>query len=121
MGAEFVKRVSLATLVALGPVVAGAALGAGRAGAIGSLAGGLIALAAFRWIARGVGRAVTSGAGGGLALSGLAVGVRHLALFGALAAVLASGAAHPLALVAGLSVLPPMIVVFGLRATEPSS
>jgi len=121
MGGEFVTRVSVGTVIALVPVAVGGALGAGWPGAVGSLAGGLIALAAFRWIARGVSRAVSAGAHGGLALSGLAAGVRHLALFAALAVVLASGVAHPLALVAGLSVLPPMIIVFGLRATEMSA
>lgn len=120
MGSEFVKHVSLATLIVLGPVAAGGAWVAGWPGAVGSLAGGLIALSGFRWIASGVTRAVVTGSRGGLALSSLAVGARHLVLFAALAAVLGSGAAHPLALIVGLSVLPPLVIAFGLRAAGDS-
>jgi hypothetical protein len=114
MSGEFVRRVSRATLVALGPLAACAALLAGWPGAVGILAGGFLSLGSFRWIASGVARAPAPGASGGLGVSALAVSARHLALFGALAAVLGSGSAHPLALFAGLSVLPPLLIAFGL-------
>jgi ATP synthase I subunit len=117
MTSEFVRRVSVAMLVALGPLAACAALLAGWPGAVGVLAGGLVSLGSFRWIADGVARAAAPGAHGRLGVSALAVGARHLALFGALAAVLWSGAAHPLALFAGLSVLPPLLIAFGLVDT----
>jgi len=120
MGSEFVRHVSLATLVLLGPVAAGGAWAVGWPGAVGGLAGGLIALSGFRWIASGVTRVVVTGSRGGRALSSLAVGARHLVLFGALAGVLGSGVAHPLALIAGLSVLPPVIIALGLRAAAES-
>jgi hypothetical protein len=114
MSSDFVRQVSRTALIALGPLAACAALLAGRPGAIGVLAGGLVSLGSFRWIARGVLRTSEPSAQGRLSLSALAVGVRHLALFGAVAAVLGSGSAHPLALVAGLSVLPPLVIAFGL-------
>jgi ATP synthase I chain len=114
MSGEFVGRVSRATLAALGPLAACAAFLGGWPGAVGILAGGLVSLGSFRWIARGVARVAAPGASGGLGASALAVGARHLALFGALAAVLGSGSAHPLALFAGLSVLPPLLIAFGL-------
>ena len=118
MSGEFVGRVSRVLLVALGPVAVGGGLVAGWPGAVGSLAGGLISLGSFRWVASGVARASAPAAGGGLALSALGAGVRHLALFGALAIVLGTGVAHPLALVAGLSVLPPVLIALGLFETR---
>ncbi len=118
MGGEFVGRVSQAMLIALAPVAACGGLLAGWRGAVGSLAGGLISLGSFRWIAAGVVRASAFPAGGGVALSALAVGVRHLALFSALALALWSGAAHPVALLAGLSLLPPIVIALALYATR---
>jgi len=115
MGSEFVGQVSRTMLVALAPLAVGCGVFAGWPGAIGGVAGALISLVSFRWIASGVMRS----AGGVLVFSALAVGVRHLALFGALALVLWSGAAHPMALVAGLSLLPPIIVARGLSAARP--
>jgi hypothetical protein len=118
MSGEFVGRVSRVLLVALGPVAVGGGLAAGWPGAVGSLVGGLISLGSFHWVASGVARASAPAAGGGLTLSALAVGVRHLALFGALAIVLGTGVAHPLALLAGLSVLPPVLIALGLWQTR---
>ncbi len=118
MSGEFVGRVSRVLLVALAPVAACGGLLAGWRGAVGSLAGGLISLGSFRWVASGVARASMPTARGGLALSALAVGARHLALFAALAVVLWSGAAHPVAVLAGLSVLPPILIALGLFETR---
>ncbi|PWU17430.1 MAG: hypothetical protein C5B48_15940 [Candidatus Rokuibacteriota bacterium] len=115
MNSEFVRWVSAAMLVTLVPLVAGAAFLGGRAAALGGLAGGLISLGSFRWIASGVRRAATGGGGAGVVMSSLGVGARHLLQFGALALVLWSGAAHPIAVLAGLSVLPPILIVVGLR------
>ena len=114
MSGEFVGRVSRVLLVALGPVAVGGGLAAGWPGAVGSLAGGLISLGSFRWVASGVVRGSVPETGGGLAMSALGVGARHLALFGAVAIALGTGVAHPLALVAGLSVLPPVLIALGL-------
>ncbi|HEV8441594.1 MAG TPA: ATP synthase subunit I [Methylomirabilota bacterium] len=114
MSGEFVERVSRALLLALAPVAAGGGLLAGWPGAIGGLAGGLVSLGSFRWIVSSVRRAAAAGPRGGLSLSLLGVGLRQLALFGAVAAVLWSEMAHPVALLAGLSVLPPLLVALGL-------
>jgi hypothetical protein len=118
MGSEFVERVSRAMLFALAAVAAGAGMVAGWPGAVGGLAGGIISLGSFRWIARAVTRASAVPTGHGLALSALAVGARHIVLFGALAFVLWTGAAHPVALLAGLSLLPPIVIALGLAATR---
>lgn len=118
MGREFVRRVSGAMLIALALITVGAGLVAGRPAALGALTGGLISLGSFRWIARGVVGAPLSLAGRPLALSGLTVGVRHLVLFGALAVTLASGVAHPIAVLAGLSLLPPIVIAVGLSSTR---
>jgi hypothetical protein len=120
MGGEFVARVSLVMLIGLAPFAACCGVVAGWPGAIGSLVGGLVSLGSFRWIASGVARASAARAGGLLAFPALAVGVRHLVLFGALALVLWSGAAHPVALIAGLSLLPPVILALGLSAARLS-
>ena len=69
-------------------------------------------------IARGVARVSMVPAGRGLALSALGVGGRHIILFGTLAVVLGSGAADPIALMAGVSVLPPIIIALGLSGTR---
>jgi ATP synthase I subunit len=120
MGGEFVARVSLVMLIGLAPFAACCGVVAGWPGAIGGLAGGLVSLGSFRWIASGVARASAVQGGGLLAFSALAVGVRHLVLFGALALALWSGVAHPVALIAGLSLLPPVILALGLSAARPS-
>jgi len=120
MGGEFVARVSLVMLIGLAPFAVCCGVVAGWPGVIGSLAGGLVSLGSFRWIATGVARTSAARAGGVLAFSALAVGVRHLVLFGALAFVLWSGAAHPVALIAGLSLLPPVILALGLSAARYS-
>jgi hypothetical protein len=118
MSGDLVKRVSVAMLIALTPVTVCGGLLAGWPGALGGLAGALISLGSFRWIASGVARLVAPGGRGGLFVSALGVGARHLALFGALALVLVSGAAHPVALLAGLSVLPPVLIALALRETR---
>jgi hypothetical protein len=48
----------------------------------------------------------------------LGLGLRYVLLFGAVALLLGYGLVHPLALVAGLSVLPPVLIACGLRAAR---
>jgi hypothetical protein len=120
MGSEFAGRVSLVMLIGLAPFAAFCGVVAGWPGAIGGLAGGLVSLGSFRWIASGVTRASGTGPGGRWVFSALAVGLRHLVLFGALALVLWSGAAHPVALIGGLSLLPPVILALGFSAARVS-
>lgn len=87
----------------------------GAAGGLGVLAGGALALVNFRWLAaRAV--AVAPRAGGAARLWSIGAGLR-LAVFAAACAVLLGlGWAHPVALLAGLAVLPCAVIVEGLRA-----
>jgi len=48
----------------------------------------------------------------------IALGLRYVVLFAVVALLLRTGAAHPLGLVAGLSVLPPVVIILGLRAAR---
>ena len=48
----------------------------------------------------------------------LGLALRHVLLFGAVALLLGYSLVHPLTLVAGLSVLPPVLIAFGLRAAR---
>ena len=119
MGLDLVGRVSRAVLALLVPLTLVGGVLAGRPGALGVLAGGLISLASFTWIARGVRSSAKLFAGGRThPLWALGLALRYVLLFGAVALLLGYGVVHPLALVAGLSVLPPVLIAFGLRAAR---
>jgi hypothetical protein len=116
MDRELIEGVTRAMAAALSPVAAIAGALAGWPGVAGALAGALVSLVSFRWIARGARRAGLFFAGGRPgALWLLGLGTRHVTLFAAIALALWSEAAHPVALVAGLSLLPPVLILFGLR------
>lgn len=99
--------------------LAGAWLG-GAAGAVGVGAGIVLALGNFRCLAS---RAVSATAAGTAArpLWSLGAGLRFAALAAASAALLATGRAHPVALVTGLSVLPWVLIGHGLCAAREES
>ena len=122
MDCDLVGGVTRTTALVVVPVAVIAAALAGWPGATGALAGTLVSLASFRWVARAARRAGLSFAGGRPgALWLLGLGTRHLILFAAIALCLRSGVAHPMALVAGLSLLPPVLILFGLRtAARPA-
>src|SRR6266511_2413218 len=104
MGRELVARVSWISLMLLVPV---------------SLAGGLLSLGSLYWVSRGVRNAGGFLAGGrSHKLWVIALGLRYAVLFAVVALLLRTGAAHPLGLVAGLSVLPPVVIILGLRAAR---
>lgn len=117
MDRNLVGRVTGGVALALVPLAAGAFYLADLPGFLGVLSGGGVALGTFGWVSTGGRRAL------GL-LSGrrahplwlLGLGLRHLCLFGALAVLLWSGRVHPLGVIVGLSVLPPVLIVQGLRA-----
>jgi len=122
MGLELVGRVSKAVLVLLVPVSLAGGLLLGWPGVLGALAGGLISLASLYWIARGVRSAAGFFAGGRAhPLWVLGLGLRYVLLFGAVGLLLVSGAVDPLALMGGLSILPPVLIVLGLRAARAAS
>jgi len=119
MGLELVGRVSRAVLALLVPLALVGGVLAGRPAALGVLAGGLISLASFTWIARGVcGSAKLFAGGRAHPLWALGLALRYVLLFGAVALLFGYGIVHPFALVAGLSVLPPVLIALGLRAAR---
>jgi hypothetical protein len=115
--ADLTSRVSRDACV-LGVAVAGPAtwLG-GLDAALGALAGVGIALGNFRLLAWRA-RAADGAASTARSLWSIVAGLRLLAVLGAVGAVLVSGHADPLAVVAGLSVLPVVVVANGLRAAR---
>jgi hypothetical protein len=110
---ELTTRVTLDTcaLVALAAAVA-AWLG-GAPSAVGVLAGGALAVGNFRWLVARAGLATaTGGVSSGAWLIG--AGLRFAACAAACALLLATGWAHPIALLAGFTVLPCDLVTRAL-------
>ena len=119
MDRDLVERVTRGVLLALAPAALAGGLVAGWPGAAGAAAGALISLMSFRWIARaarGAAALYLGGRPGTLWMLGLAL--RHLTLFGLIAVLLGSGFVHPLGFAVGLSVLPPILIAFGLHAVR---
>jgi hypothetical protein len=112
MAAELVNRVTLTGLGGAALLSAGGALIGGPSAALGVAGGALITLLNFRWLASDAIRA-TTGEG---RLS--ALGLRKIAAFLALGGLVAGGFTHPVAVAAGLLVLPPVLVAQGLRAAR---
>ena len=113
---DLTSRVSRDACV-LGVALAGpAAYLAGAPAAVGALAGVGLAVGNFRWLAASAARALDDGPARPLWSMGAALRLTAVALAALLA--LASGHAHPLAMVAGLSVLPVLVVFHGLRAAR---
>lgn len=92
----------------------------GSAGAVGAAAGVALALGNFRWL---VSRAcaTTGTPESARALWSMAAGARFIAFSVLCASLLATGWAHPVALVAGLTALPCALLGQGLRAARPGS
>src|SRR5207253_6109231 len=86
-------------------------------GALGAAAGAGIAVANFRWLAS---RVSVTLAAASAERPGRALGMvlRLAALAAAVALLLASGHADPLAIVGGLSVVPVTIIAEGLRSVR---
>jgi hypothetical protein len=115
MGRDLVNRVVIASAALLLPLSVAAALLAGRAALLGILVGGGVTLGNLLWLSH------ASDPFRGRPLWFLSVGLRYLTLFAALALSLWSGRVHPLALIVGLSVLPPVLIVQGLRSARLSA
>jgi hypothetical protein len=110
-----ISRVTVLSISAVAVVAAAAAGFTGLAGAAGAAGAGAIAVLNFRWLARGAAHAL---AGGGPRGALVSLGLRHLATLGALAVLLSSGWAHPVAAVAGIAVLPVVLIAEGLRTAS---
>jgi hypothetical protein len=108
-----------ATIVVLAAALAGGWLG-DAPGALGVLTGGALGIAGFRALAVGV-RAVSAAGptvtGPWLVLAGL----RFAVVSGAAALLFVAGWAHPVAWLAGYSVLPLALIVQGLRSAREES
>ena len=99
-------------------MLAGGWLG-GAPGAAGVLAGGALALGSFRWLAA---RVVAVSVNPSMASAWVAVTGVRLAAVAALAAMaFAGGWVHPIALLAGYTVLPAALVMQGLRLAREES
>jgi hypothetical protein len=115
--AEFAQRVTVAAAALAVAGAGGAAWWAGRAALVGVLVGAAVAIANFRWLARGVALLEAgSDQPRWRARSVFLVGARYLVTFGALAAPVAAGIADPVALGVGLTALPIALTTQGLRA-----
>lgn len=114
---ELRTRVTAQSAVAV-TVLAGLAVWvAGAPAGVGIAAAGTLTIANFWWLARGVGSAAGT-PDRARALLTVAAGARFVTLLGAFALVLVSGWAHPVAVVAGLSVVPCALIVVGLRTAR---
>ncbi len=112
MAAELVNRVTLTGLGGAAVLAVAAAFIGGLSAVVGVAGGALITLLNFRWLARDAVRA-TSGEGRLTAL-----GFRKIAALLALGGLVACGVTHPVAVAAGLLVLPPALVAQGLLAAR---
>ena len=116
---DLVNRVTGVGLCATGVLTAVAWWVAGAAAALGTAGGGVVALLNFRWLAAGaVSLVALPGAGVPSRFSLAGAGLRHIATFGALALLLSTGWAHPLGVVAGVSVLPPILIAYGFGSAK---
>jgi hypothetical protein len=110
---ELTARVVTRTLVLSVPATAAAATVGGEPAALGVLTGGALALFNFQWLAAAA-LAVSAAAGAPRRAwwPGAALRLGVVLLGGS--AVVASGWAHPVALVAGVTLLPCAVVLAGL-------
>ncbi|PYM31273.1 MAG: hypothetical protein DME15_18270 [Candidatus Rokuibacteriota bacterium] len=114
---ELTVRVTLDVCAAVAALAAlGAWLG-GAPAALGVLAGGALAVVNFRWLAARAAAAIAAG-GAPAAAWLLGAGLRFAACMVACGLLLVSGWAHPVALVAGFSVLPCAVIARGLASAR---
>ena len=114
---ELRARVTRGGFTAITGLAAGGGLVGGPEGAVGVLAGGAVAIFSFRRLATLV---EAMGAEGGAATRRRALGggaFRHLVAFAMLSLAVATGWAHPLAVTAGVAILPALLLIEGLRDT----
>jgi ATP synthase I chain len=113
--ADLAARVTWTAAPLLAVLTAGAWWLAGAPAAAGVGAGGAIALANFRWLAREVACASGLVAEGGARAARIGrIGLRQLMTFSALGLLIAQGRAHPVGVGIGLATLPPVLLAQGL-------
>lgn len=119
MGRELIRRVLVVGAAGLLPLAVAGYLAAGPRGGLGVLAGGAIALGNLWLLGRASDRALALLSARRVhPLWVLGLGLRYLVLFGALALLLSSGRVHPVALIVGLSILPPVLIAYALRGSR---
>lgn len=119
MGRELIRWVVTAGAAGLLPLALAGYVAAGPPGAFGVLAGGAIALGNLWLLGRSSDRALALLAGRHVhPLWVVSLGLRYLALFGVVAALLWSGRVHPVGLIVGLSILPPVLIAYALRGSR---
>ena len=114
---ELMSRVTRDVCALGAALVLPAAWLGGAEGAVGAAAGAALAAGNFRWLS---GHATSLAAAGRMErrLWSLGAGLRLGAVATACGVAMTSGLAHPVALVAGLTLLPCVLVVHGLRAAR---
>jgi ATP synthase I subunit len=121
---ELRRRVTLDTCAAAAALAVPAAWIGGAPAGLGVLAGGVLAIVNFRWLAARAAAATaapsaTAGTGSGAASAWLVgSGLRFGASLAACTLLLATGWAHPIGLLAGFTVLPCDLIVRGLAAAR---
>jgi hypothetical protein len=114
---KLLTRVTVETCTLVAALAAPAAWLGGATAALGVLSGGALAVLNFRWLsARAMSAAAAGGVPGALWLA--TAGLRFAACVAACAALLATGAAHPVALLAGFTTLPCVLIARGLAAAR---
>lgn len=120
MDRDLVGRVAMTGALALVLLAAAALYVAALPGFLGVLSGGAVGLASLAWLSLGYRGALALWSGGRAhPLWLVSLSLRHLFLFAALGILLWSGYVHPLGLVAGLSVIPPVLIAQALRVPTP--
>jgi ATP synthase I chain len=118
---ELRGRVTLDTCAAAAALAAPAAWIGGAPAGLGVLAGGALAIVNFRWlVARAAAATGTTAGTGNAAASAWIVGsgLRFGASLAACTLLLATGWAHPIALLVGFTLLPCDLIVRGLAAAR---
>lgn len=118
---ELSARVTIESAVVSGLVVLVALTGWGIAAGAGVAAAGALTIVNFRWLTGAAARAAAGGRERGLATWVLMGSGRFAGMLTAFALLLASGWVHPVAVVAGLLVVPSVVVGRGLVAARAGS
>ena len=114
---ELTTRVTLDTCAAVAALAAAAWWLAGAPIGVGMLAGGALAIVNFRWLVVRTSVAMATGSTSAAAWV-LGAGLRFAACAAVCGTLLATGWAHPVALVAGFTVLPCDLIARGIASAR---
>ena len=114
---ELTTRVTLDTCAAVLALAGLAGWLLGAPSGVGILAGGALAVVNFRWLVMRTSLALTTGSTSAAAWI-VGAGLRFAGCAAACGALLAYGWAHPIALVAGFTVLPCDLIARGLASAR---